>query len=73
MKKNISAADKITRLLIATVIAILYFTERIQGTFAIFLGIAAIIIAATALINFCPIYYILGISTKKTNNHETRN
>lgn len=68
MKKNINSIDRIARLLIAAVVAILYFTHQIQGTLAVILGIAAIIIAATALINFCPIYYILGISTKK-NKH----
>ena len=65
MKKNISTTDSITRLLLAAVIAILYFNHQIEGTVAIVLGIAAIIIAATALINFCPIYRLIGISTRK--------
>jgi hypothetical protein len=49
----------------AVVIAILYFTHQIEGTAATVLGIAAIIIAATALINFCPLYRLFGISTRK--------
>ena len=65
MKKNISPADRIARLLLAVVIAVLYFTHQIEGTAAIVLGIAAIIIAATALISFCPLYRLFGISTRK--------
>ena len=65
MKKNISKTDRLTRLLLAAVVAVLYFSHVIQGTVAAVLGIGAIIIAATAVINFCPIYGILGISTNK--------
>ena len=65
MKKNISLADRIIRLLLAAIVGVLYFTHVIGGTWAIILGIVAIIIAATALINFCPIYAALGISTRK--------
>jgi hypothetical protein len=51
--------------LLAAVIAFLYFTYQFEGTAAVILGIAAIIIAATALIGFCPIYRLLGFSTRK--------
>lgn len=65
MKKNMHPFDRIFRLLFAVVITILYFTKTIAGTPAIILGIAAIVLAVTALVNFCPLYAILGISTKK--------
>ncbi|MBS1599398.1 MAG: DUF2892 domain-containing protein [Bacteroidetes bacterium] len=65
MKKNVHAVDRIIRLVFAAAIAILYFTNTISGTLAAVLGIAALILAATALINFCPIYSVLGISTRK--------
>lgn len=65
MKKNVHAIDRIIRLLFAAVVGLLYFTNTISGTVAIVLGVAAIILAATAAINFCPIYYLLGISTRK--------
>lgn len=66
MKKNINIPDRIARLTLALVIAVLYFTYQIEGTVAVVLGIAAIIIAATALVGFCPLYRLLGISTRKT-------
>ena len=65
MKKNIHSTDRIIRLLFAAVVAVLYLTNVITGTLAVVLGVVAIVLAATAFINYCPIYYVLGISTKK--------
>lgn len=65
MKKNMSSTDGIIRILIAIVIAVLYFTHVINGTLAIILGIVAAIFIITGFINFCPIYYILGMSSRK--------
>lgn len=67
MKKNMGSADRITRLLIAVVIALLYFTNTISGTLGLILLIAAGIFALTSFISFCPIYSIFGLrTTKKT-------
>ena len=60
--------DKAIRLVVAAVVAILYFTHTISGTMAIVLGIVAIIFALTSLINFCPLYVPLGINTCKKEN-----
>ena len=65
MKKNLSTTDSVIRLLLAAAVAILYFTRQIEGTLAAVLGIAAIVLAVTAVINFCPIYHLLGLSTAK--------
>ena len=65
MKKNISTADRIIRILMAAAIAILYFTHQISGIAAIILGALAIIFVATSFISFCPLYLIFGISTRK--------
>jgi hypothetical protein len=45
---------------------VLYFTHQIEGALGIILAIAAIVLAATAVFNFCPVYRLLGISTKKS-------
>ena len=66
MKKNMGSTDRIIRLSIATLIAVLYFTNVIEGTLAIVLGIAAVIFAATSFVNFCPLYSMLGINTCQT-------
>ena len=60
MKKNIGSADRTLRLVVAAVLAGLYFTGTISGS----IGIAALAVAAvmlvTALVSFCPIYSALG-------------
>ena len=66
MKKNIGSTDKIIRLSIAAIIAILFFANIISGTTALVLGAIAVIFALTSLLNFCPLYLPLGISTCKT-------
>ena len=63
MKKNMGSADRIIRLLIAAVIAVLYFTNVITGTLGIVLLVAAGIFALTSFISFCPLYAPFGIRT----------
>ena len=66
MKKNVGNTDKLIRLLFALLIAVLYFTNLISGTLAIVLGVVALAMVVTSLLNFCGLYAILGISTCKT-------
>jgi Na+/phosphate symporter len=66
MKKNISNADRLVRLLIAAVIAVLYFTNVITGTLGLVLLVLGGIFLATSMISFCPIYAIFGISSSST-------
>ncbi|MDP3313556.1 DUF2892 domain-containing protein [Lutibacter sp.] len=66
MKKNMGSTDKVIRMLIAVVIAILYFTtDLISGTLGIILLIFAGIFVLTSLVSFCPLYPILGMNTCK--------
>jgi len=59
------STDKAIRLLLAALVAILYFTGTINGLIAIILGIFAVIFALTSFISFCPLYLPFGISTLK--------
>ncbi|MBT8265110.1 MAG: DUF2892 domain-containing protein [Bacteroidia bacterium] len=65
MNKNMSNTDKGIRVLIAVAIALLYYFDKIQGTLAYVLMAVAIILLVTSLINFCPLYKVLGINTCK--------
>jgi hypothetical protein len=65
MKKNMGAADRIIRAILAIIVAILYFTNQITGTAAIILGIIAIVFFLTSLIGFCPLYVPFKLSTCK--------
>lgn len=65
MKKNMGTIDRTIRVILAIVVAVLYFTKAITGTVAIILGIFAIIFIITSFISFCPLYVPFKLSTKK--------
>lgn len=65
MKKNVGSADKLVRILLAVLFAVLIFTNAVSGWLAIVLGILAVVFLLTALMNFCPIWFALKISTTK--------
>ena len=69
MKKNMSSADRVIRLLVAVVIAILYFTNMIVGTWGIVLLVLAAVLALTSVVGFCPLYALFGINTGKKTTH----
>lgn len=63
--KNESGLDRILRVIFAAVIAVLYFTGVLSGTWAIVLGIVGVILLITGLTGFCALYKLFGISTLK--------
>jgi hypothetical protein len=63
MKKNMGNTDRIIRIILAAVMAILYFTNTITGTFGIVLLVLAGVFVLTSLISFCPLYAIVGLNT----------
>lgn len=65
MKSNMGSTDRIIRVVLAVVVAILYFTNLISGTAAIILGILAIVFLLTSVVGFCPLYAPFKFSTKK--------
>ncbi|MEJ2594034.1 MAG: DUF2892 domain-containing protein [bacterium] len=66
MKKNMGIADKVIRILLAVVFAVLYYTDVVTGTFGIILLILAAVFLLTSVFSFCPLYLPFGIRTKKT-------
>ncbi|MEI6884884.1 MAG: DUF2892 domain-containing protein [Bacteroidota bacterium] len=65
MKKNMGTIDKVIRILIAVVIAILFFTKIIEGVLGIVLLVLAAVFVLTSLLGFCPLYAPLKINTDK--------
>ncbi|MBL7885706.1 MAG: DUF2892 domain-containing protein [Flavobacterium sp.] len=63
MKKNMGSADRIIRLVIAAVLAFLFYNGTITGTLGIVAVVAAGVFALTSLVSFCPLYPLLGINT----------
>ena len=56
-------ADRTIRILIAAVIATLFFTNVITGTLGIVLLVLAAVFVLTSLVSFCPLYAPFGMST----------
>ncbi len=63
MKTNMGGLDRIIRLGIAAIIAVLYMTNIIQGTVAIILLLLAGVFVLTSAISFCPLYTLIGLNT----------
>jgi hypothetical protein len=65
MKKNLGSTDRIIRAALFVFFAVLYFTNTVTGTLGLVLFIAGIVLLATSLINWCPIYAVLGLNSCK--------
>lgn len=65
MKKNMGNADRIIRVILAAIIAILFLTQTITGTVGMVLVMVAAILLLTGFISFCPLYAIFGVKTSK--------
>ena len=64
MRKNVGNLDRIIRVVLALVVAVLYFAGQISGTAALVLGILAVIFLATGAMGSCPLYTVTGLSTR---------
>lgn len=56
-------ADRSIRVIVAVVVAFLYYNKTITGTFGIILMVLAAVFLLTSLISFCPLYKLVGINT----------
>lgn len=66
MNKNMGGADRIIRVLVALVIAWLYYAGKISGTLAFILLVVAVMFVITSSVSWCPGYLPFGFSTRKT-------
>ncbi len=64
MIANIGTPDRILRIVIGLALALWFFLDQGAGTWHWLKLIVGLVLIGTAAINFCPIYRILGISTK---------
>ena len=71
MKKNVGSIDRIIRLVVALVIVGLLLTKTvtISSVLGIVLTIVAVIFGGTALVSFCPLYSLVGLSTCPVDAH----
>ena len=67
MKKNMGSTDKIIRFILAAVFAALFFTGTVTGVLGYVLLAVGGIFVLTSLINFCPLYAIVGLNSCPVN------
>ncbi|HEY9148869.1 MAG TPA: DUF2892 domain-containing protein [Gammaproteobacteria bacterium] len=65
MKPNMGTVDRVIRLILVAIIAILFATGQLSGLGATILGIVAVAFLVTSVIGWCPAYLPFGISTRK--------
>jgi hypothetical protein len=65
MKANIGLLDRIVRIGLVALVAVLFFTHQLSPVAAVILGILAVVFAVTSVVGVCPLYLPLGISTRK--------
>jgi len=63
MKKNVGGVDRIMRIVLAALIAVLYFMDVLYGTAGIIFLVLGAILLVTALLGRCPLYIPCGINT----------
>lgn len=66
IKINMSKKDKLIRVIIAFVIAMLFFFQIIKGILGVILMLLAIAILLTCFFRVCPLYKVCGISTNQS-------
>jgi uncharacterized membrane protein len=66
IKKNVGNTDRIVRLVLAVVLAALYFTGTVSGTLGIVFLVLAVVFVLTAAFSICPIYLLVGLSTRSS-------
>ena len=65
MNKNMGVVDKITRIVVAIIMALFVYTGKVEGSTAIIMEIIAGIFVLTSLVSFCPLYAPFKIKTCK--------
>ncbi len=63
MKVNVGKLDRVVRILLAAVISTLYITGLVSGTLGVIILFIGGILLLTGLVNFCPLYALLGINS----------
>lgn len=65
---NVGGTDRIVRIVLGVVLIALSYFGVLTGTAAIVAYVVAAIAIVTGLVNFCLLYTLLGINTRKTKS-----
>ena len=64
-RKNLGRADRIIRVLIAAVLAIMNYTHIVSESAGSILLAIAVILLATSILHYCPLYRPFGLDTRQ--------
>lgn len=67
-KLNEASWDRVARVILGIILLALGLTGAVAGTVGIILDIVGAVLVLTGLVGFCPIYFALKLSTKKSEN-----
>ncbi|MFM1792006.1 MAG: hypothetical protein RLZZ252_360 [Bacteroidota bacterium] len=62
---NMGKTDRTLRLMVAFVIGVLYYLDKIDGPMGNTLLLLAIVFALTAFVRFCPLYVPFKMDTRE--------
>lgn len=63
MTQNVGTIDRFVRGIAGAVLLLAWVLGWFTGIWAIVLGIVGIVLVLTALVGFCPLYRLFGMST----------
>lgn len=55
--------DRVLRVIVAIVLAVLYYNGTITGTLGLTLIVLSVVFVLTSLVGFCPLYLPFGMNT----------
>jgi hypothetical protein len=64
MKANMGTIDRVIRIVLAAIFAVLIATGIVSGAGAWALGVLGAVFLLTSIVAFCPLYLPFGLSTK---------
>ena len=62
---NMAILDRIGRAVLVALVAVLYFTHQLSPVASIILGVLSVVFLLTSIVGTCPLYMLLGLSTKR--------
>ena len=65
MKANMGILDRVIRVVLVAVVAVLFFTGQLSLVASIILGVLAVVFLLTSIVGVCPLYLPFGISSKR--------
>jgi hypothetical protein len=66
MKTNMGTVDRVARVVLALIFAVLYFSGTVTGILGIILLVLGGVFLLTSLVSFCPLYVPFKINTRKS-------